>query len=234
MWGYRLPKAEDGILLTWPVSVIRTRLEKRRYQVVDRVPLEAFDRDHRHAHKMAKALGWDGTFVAEPNCFSVPVPDDSMACGFIITQATSGQRYITAPVPLQYLDDVVDWDAKINDAEVIKMKAILVGDKPLEAPVVEVGDWVRSKAGNYYTTINGTNVTIVKANHSRGFKACIPIHADKSKTIYTKACATELEAIKYVTENFNTLIADLRREAAISPLAGVNWGDDDPDDDIPF
>jgi hypothetical protein len=234
MWAYRLAKADDVLGLLWPISAVRRKLMGRQQEVIETV--FQFENDLKIAYSMARSLGWDTTFLREEQCFSMPGPDSTLY-GFVITQATSGQRFVISPTPLTFLDDFVDWDACTSTEEMRKTRAALSGDMDMTHPPLKIDDWKRSHKGNMYTSINGAVVTIFPndRNGGSGFKAVILSPANPDMKVYTRAFQTELEAANHVVQkdNFYNLIRGWTGSSSSSenPFAGIDWGDDT---DIPF
>ena len=227
MWAYRLePTHHHGLLLT---------LEKARkgYAERDDIPQNEIDTDLVNVKSMARALGWDGTMVDPIRCFVVPGPDSFML-GYVLTQGTGNQRYVVSPVPLTYLDDVVDWNARTSFEEVQRATAALRDDK-VGPPPINQSDWSRSRKGNMYCHINGALVTVFPTKDMTGFKAIVSApNSYPERKVFTQAFQTELECADDVSRKFYHVVKEWGAPAAdyedSSPFSGVDWGDDD----IPF
>ena len=227
MWAYRLEHAPSFGLLS-SLDVVRRKLAADE----QRTPVE-FEQDIEKAKNMARALGWDTSMVEPIKCFIVPGPDSFMV-GFVIEQATSGQRYVISPAPLAFLMDRLDWDAHTSEEEMRKARQALSGQQTT-LPPLKVAEWQRSRKGNYYTHINGALCTVFPSKHG-GF--CGIISAPKGdRKVFTQSFQHELECLQYVVANFYEII----REWGITPtgpatndddpFGGIDWG---PDEDIPF
>ena len=225
MWGYRLEHAPSFGLLS-SVETVRKKLATDPQRTV-----VEFEQDIEKAKNMARALGWDTSMVEPIKCFIVPGPDSFMV-GFVIEQATSSQRYVLSPAPLAFLMEKIDWDAHTSEEEMRKALQALSGQQTT-LPPLKVGEWQRSRKGNYYTSINGALCTVFPSKNG-GFCAIVSApHGDRK--VFTQAFQTELECLQYVVANFYEII----REWGISPtgpvadddpFGGIDWGPDD----IPF
>jgi hypothetical protein len=245
MWAYRLGKADDSLRLLKPFSALRKWLLRQHEVCGDETEtLFQLDNDLKVARNMARALGWDTSLACPEQCFSMPGPDSTLY-GFVITQATSGQRYVVSPVELAYLTNEVDWDARINEAEVRKVRGELSGTV-VDRPPLRVGEWKRSAKGNMWTTINGANCTVFAKNDGTGYCAVIMNPTSSGLKVYTRAFETELECANYViqADNFYNLIrgwlgspGEAKSTDLDSPFADIDWEGEDErglDPDIPF
>ncbi len=238
MWAYRVPKAVNHLGMMMAASVLRDRLQRTaqivevHYKLDERLVL---------ARNMARALGWDTTITGEPMCFLLPTAN-GFEYGILITQATSGQQFVVSPVPLKFLEESVSWNAHTSVDEVLRTQGSLSEGK-IEPPEPMVGEWLKSRKGNYYTMINGANTTIFPCREG-GFMAVI-MNPTSDLKVYTKAFKSEVECGEYVVKNFYTLVKDWGLGGVAkqdNPFAGIDWSGDnddngtthDPDDDIPF
>ena len=242
MWAYRLGQAGDTLGLLRDFTAVRKKLHRQHEHNGDETEtLFQLDNDLKIARNMARALGWDTSLAHPEQCFCVPGPD-SMLYGFVITQATSGQRYVVSPVELDFLKDEVDWNAHISEREVRETRGQLSGTV-VDRPPLRIGEWKRSARNNMWTTINGANVTVFPKNDGSGYSAVI-MNPVGSLKVYSQAFQTELECASYVTreDNFYRLIrgwlgTEAKSTDLDSPFADVSWGSDDEphdDPDIPF
>ena len=235
MWAYRLGQAGDTLGLLRDFTAVRKKLHRQHEHNGDETEtLFQLDNDLKIARNMARALGWDTSLAHPEQCFCVPGPD-SMLYGFVITQATSGHRYVVSPVELAYLKDEVDWNAHINEAEVRRVRGQLDGTV-VDRPPLRIQEWKRSAKNNMWTTINGANCTIFPTNEG-GYKAVI-MNPNSNLKVYTRGFETELECANHVIQpdNFYGLIrgwlgTEAKSTDLDSPFADVSWEDDD---DIPF
>lgn len=242
MWAYRLDKADDSLGLLRSFVAIRKRLLQQHERAGDETEtLFQLDNDLLIARNMARTIGWDNSLACPEQCFCVPGPD-SILYGFVITQATSGQRYIVSPVELAYLKDEVDWDAQISEREVRQTRGQLTGTV-VDQPPLRVGEWKRSAKGNMWTTINGANCTVFGKNDGTGYCAIV-VNPTTNLKVYTRSFQTELECANYVIQasNFYNLIrgwlgTEAKSTDLDSPFADINWEGEDErglDPDIPF
>ncbi len=244
MWAYRLEPAKNQYGMARPIAQMREAIgriwnETQTHNIDLTETLvdtpHQFEQDLKTAKAMARALGWD-TSTQDISCYLVPGPQ-SYLYGFILTQATGSQRYLISPVPLDYMNEHIDWNARTSTEEVVKMRQALDGSEP-ERPPIKQTEWKLSKKGNNYCHINGALVTIFK-NDGGGFKAIIGNDVAKLKT-FTNAFETEQAVAQYVTKNFYDLIKhwglDGNSSNEANPFHDVDWGDDaDPVEDlIPF
>lgn len=242
MWAYRLDKSPNPLGMTLSVKAMRAKLvdlydvfqtDPKRVTITPEMPTN-FDRDVIIAKNMAASLGWDTTMLAM-DCYLVPSPFGYMY-GFILTQATGGQRYIVSPVPLPYMDEHVDWDAHTSLEEVQKTMAALDG-KP-ERPSIKYSDWKQSAKGNPYCQINGAQCTIFPVDG--GFKAILANSGvqwgGRELKTFTNAFKTQQECAEYVFKNFYGLTKEWGASSDedddprdTNPFAGVDWsgGEDD-------
>jgi hypothetical protein len=238
MWAYRLDKASVSFGLLQLASVVEKRIDKDAGDMLAKgnIPLNTrmtFRQDIETAKRMARVLGWDGILVGDVQCFTLPGPDSYML-GFIITQATTGQRYVISPVPLTFLAERISWEAHTSADEIRKTRQALTGASPV-APVLRVEEWKRSRRQNLYTHINGASVTVFPAREG-GFKGVVASGAINPKTgnemvAFTHSFPNETECAEYIVANFHEII----KEWGINDRAARNdlfddWGDDDHDD----
>lgn len=237
MWAYRLDKAPNLLGMTITTHAMR---EKLKFLNIDygssSTVLENFDRDFSIAKSMAHSLGWDTT-ASSMVCYLVPAVRE-FAYGFVITQATSAQRFVVSPVPLPYLEEGVDWDAHTSVDEVTSAIGALDGTHT--KPAIQIGEWKKSHKGNMYCFINGAQFTTFPDREGSGFKGIISQGNDK---VFTQSFKTEQACADYVFKNFYALVKHWTpTEAEANPFSGVDWsaGEDDDerrpalDDDIPF
>ena len=220
MWAYRLdPTDPFGLLLT--VENVRAKLPAHHSEI---------DRDIDTTKLMARALGWDDTMVDPIRCFIMPGPTNFMV-GYLLTQATSNQRYVISPMPLAYLIDQIDWDAHTSIEEVQKMRAALTGQAAIERPPIRAGDWSVSRKGNMFTQINGANVTIFPLKGGTGYKGIIST-PNTDRKIFTQVFQTEHEAAQHIIKNFYEIVKTwgAPTDEYDNPFTGINF----EDDDIPF
>ena len=230
MWAYRLPKAQLKLAPTITASALRRKIEQMEGPMLANglrpmfTPAQ-FDQTLFIAKNMAQSIGWDTSLGLEIECYLVPCVASNMV-GFIITQATSGQRFLVSPVPLPYIAEHTDWDGQISEEEVTNISAALSGE-PVERPPPKVNPWNRSRKGNLYTTINGAQVTVFPAED--GFKAII-VAAGTDQRVYTHLFADENACGLYVERNFYEITrAWYGPGPAITnnPFAAIDWGSDD-------
>lgn len=226
MWAYRLDKANNPYGMTRSVNDMRQMIANGPDDDPTTITLFNFDRDVDAAKNMARSLGWDG-IASSIKCYLSPGPDSFMV-GFIITQATSAQRFLISPVPLDFMKDHIDWNYHTSTEEVSKARAALSGTE-IEKPPLHITEWSRSRKGNMFCFINGAQVTVFSARDG-GYKAIIA-SADGQHKVFTRSFQTELDCATYVPKNFYELIKEwglgANAQSADNPFAGIAW-DDDP------
>lgn len=249
MWAYRLEKdsvsANFGLTRRANVirEIVRVEYEKALARWVESTGeahpqdmVKLFDRHVEIAKNMAASLGWDRTHVGGVQCWQLPSLT-SITLGFMITQATSGRRYVVSPVPLDYLKDYLQWDDHISVAEVQATQAALSGGPDPIKPAVIVGEWQRSRKGNIYTHINGSMVTVFR-DRKGGYTAVIvgavdPTTGEEVK-VFSPSFASEQACANFSYMNFYDLTSAWTHDTTAPqddnhPFAGTDWsgGDDD-------
>jgi hypothetical protein len=226
MWAYRLPPADDHGLLLPYLKVVKGMVDRG-----DTTP-EEFSEDIKLVKQMARALGWDGTRDGPIKGFLVPAPSSFMV-GYVLTQASSSQRYVVSPVPLDYMVEHLDWDARTSTEEVQRATSALHEDKIETHPPIVATEWNRSRKGNYYAHINGALVTIIPAREGegKGFKAFVS-SPNKQHKAFTRTFANELECAQYVIDKFYDIIREWGATGtAANPFDGVDFS---AGEEVPF
>ncbi len=256
MWAYKLDKAVNHLGMTRSAGSVRavivklfqeamakfeanlTHWDAEEWDATARPTAPAntpamFDANARVAQNMARSLGWDGTIFGELQCFLAFAPEGHNY-GFVLTQATSGHRFVVSPVPMPHLEEHIDWDAHISVDETAKMRAALEGAPTEPPPLQWSGGWKTSRAGNQYCFINGAQVTVFAAREG-GFKAVIASQTTNLK-VFTRAFSTQMDCAAYVVKHFYTLVKDWGYADGLTggvpqsldnPFADIDWGSDD-------
>lgn len=199
---YRLNKID-------PTAQLLTPSEKRRNS--PDFALQAF-------LKLIKDIGWDGSWTGKIYQFALPAPK-ALEC-VAIQEATLGRWFIGAPVPLSYLDTLVDFDARTDSQEVKRVIADMQGGVPWGQPKpLRLGKgWGYNGKGTLTARINGMNVCVLPAHAAQGYVGIIFGHAE-GKKVTTPVMQTEGAAQQYLWDNFHKLTREW------------NYDSDEPDDD---
>lgn len=163
------------------------------------------------AQATSKQIDWDGTQVGEVHVFHVPTAF-GLTHGFIWKQERLGLTFIASPVPLDYMHNDIDWDARTDSEALTRVKKAMSGIDPTEkeqAPMFQHNStkWQTSKKGNQWRKINGFVCTTFP-KQGRGYGAVIS-EPDTSKKMFTRTLPSEQEVMDYVDANWPDLIQEV-------------------------
>ena len=163
--------------------------------------------------KAFQQINWDGTVIGEPYVFLTPTAF-GLCPGFLLKQETLGLTFIASQVPLEYMHEDIDWDARTDSEAMSRIKKAVAGIDPSKKAVAPMfahtsPPWQRSKAGNMWRTINGFRCTVFTKNKGGRVEYSGIISDDDDKKVWTKTYNTEKEAQDYIDANWSTLITEL-------------------------
>lgn len=204
MWYvYRAPGKFTGWKFTTPFEEHAMNVEMK---VATQMRVDLIE-----AHKTCKQIGYDGIQVGDTHVIWMPTAF-GLVYGFIWKQEKMGTAFIASQVPLEYMHDDIDWDARTDSEAINRVKKAVSGIDPTakeEAPMFKhiSSPWQTSKKNNQWRKINGFLCsTFSKAG--RGFGGIIS-NPDDGKKCFTKSMPTEQEVMDYIDENWPTLIQEV-------------------------
>lgn len=169
--------------------------------------------DFLEAKRLWKQLRWDGKFVLASTGMHylvgpVPIPATPRFVTAWIMQDMSGVTFIGSPVELPHIRNVVDYDCYTDSEEVARAVNMILDEHGNDVYARELISWTRSKRGNMTAYHNEVTITVFPSPMG-GFKTVLSLANEKKTWLPRKA--TELEAVKYVTDNFRQICADTHR-----------------------
>jgi hypothetical protein len=206
MWyAYRIQKLFWNRFFTVPLSAMPMHLTQQRKDV--NISLvsdteQSLARDFEAVSVLFKGLRWNGTHQGV-YCFGLPAAP-SMLVGFMLTQMNDDTSFVGSPVALTYLDDVVDFDARIDTETIRAAQAALTGVPKGSLPSVPRGQWKTSAKGNLWRDILGTVCVVIPNNFGSGY--CGMLRKGTEMPIYTRALPTPSDVMNYIEAEYWELV----------------------------
>lgn len=173
--------------------------------------------------KVAKQVGWDGTWTGVLYQFALPHRPFPLE-GYAMQERAGGRWFLGSPVELAYLTGMIDWDAHTDSQELKRTIAMMEGDQSgVERKVRIDRSWRLNDKGTTVSTIEGCNCCVVPVRyHGAGYLGVIFSRSEPSRKVTTPAFPTIQDAQKHLETRFFQLTAAWRHP---------NEPDDDDDSD---
>jgi len=161
----------------------------------------------------AKRIKWDGSLLFnEP--FIMPVATfTGLTHGFLFRQKSMGLTFVATPLPLEYLHEDIDYDARTDSDEMNRAVKAMKGQDPTARSPSQFNGrptvWTISQNGNPTRVFwGGPRATVFASKRGPGYSAIVV--CDQGRKMFTKTLHTEADVMHYVDAHIDDLVKECR------------------------